>query len=96
MTAWKINDYTTGTKGYIRITDTAGNTVADMFPFAGIGGVGVDAARANARKIVNSSQLFDALSGLMDWVKEGCPDGGRYALTEAEAAVKNISAVQKG
>lgn len=91
---WKINDYTTGIKGYIRITDATGNTVADMFPFAGIGGVGVDVARENARKIVNSEQLFDALNGLLAWVKEDCPDGGRYAVTEAEAALKNISAVQ--
>lgn len=87
---WKINDFSNDKKGYIRITDGDLNTVCDIFPFAGIGGVGREAALANARKIVNSDQLWDALQGLRDWCAEGCPDGGRYALTEAEAALKMI------
>lgn len=87
---WKINDYTNDRKGYIRVTDADGNTVCDIFPFAGIGSAGLERARENARKIVNADQLWDALQGLMDWCQEGCPEGGRYALTEAEAALKAI------
>lgn len=30
----------------------------------------------------------DALSNLLDWVKEGCPDGGHSAIDEAEEALK--------
>jgi hypothetical protein len=92
--AWKINDYCTDKRGYIRITDDDLMTVCDIFPFAGIGGQGLDKARENARKIANSEQLWDALQGLMDWCAEGCPDGGRYALTEADAAIKMIRSIQ--
>lgn len=37
--------------------------------------------------------LRNALRGLLDWVEEGCPDGGAYALTEAKAALANIRPV---
>jgi len=37
-----------------------------------------------------SKRLWDALSGLVDWCQEGCPEGGAYALTEARAALSNI------
>lgn len=87
---WKIFDSADEKKGYIHIASDDGGAICDIFPFAGVGGVGRDAALVNARKIVNAGQLHDALSGLLDWVKEGCPDGGRYAVTEAEAALANI------
>lgn len=87
---WKINDYCTDTRGYIRLTDDVGKTVCDIFPFGVVGGIGLEKARENARKIVNADQLWDALQGLMDWCAEGCPDGGRYAMTEAAAAIKMI------
>ena len=93
---WKINDYCDEKKGYISITDTDGAAICQIFPFAGSGGVGVDQARENARKIANVEQLWDALQGLRDWCIEGCPDGGRYAITEAEAAMKMIRPVTNG
>lgn len=43
-----------------------------------------------------SDQLHDALQGLKDWCEEGCPEGGRYALVEAAAALKNIRSVTNG
>lgn len=36
-------------------------------------------------------RLHDALRGLLDYVEEGCPDGGRYAIIEARAALKGFS-----
>lgn len=93
---WKIDDYCDDKKGYIRITDDSRMTVCEIFPFAGVGGVGREAALANARKIINAEQLWDALQGLKDWCAEGCPDGGRYALIEADAALKMISPVPNG
>lgn len=42
--------------------------------------------RETAEKI---DTLRDALSGLIDWCDEGCPDGGRYALVEARTAIAN-------
>jgi len=38
--------------------------------------------------------LRDALRGLLDWVEEGCPDGGRYSIVEARAALAGVSLVQ--
>jgi len=35
-----------------------------------------------------NAQLTDALSGLLDWVSEGCPDGGAYSVVEARAALQ--------
>lgn len=87
---WKINDFCNDVRGYIRVVDEHSNTICDIFPFAGVGGVGLDKARENARKIVNAEQLWDALQGLKDWCAEGCPEGGRYALTEADATLKMI------
>jgi len=86
---WKILDYVDDQRGYIRIVD-GDKTVCDIFPFAGIGGTGVEKARENAAKIVNADRLHDALRDLKDWVEEGCPDGGHYALVEAEAALRCI------
>lgn len=90
MMSWKIVDYCDDKKGYIRVLDAADKTVCNIFPFAAVGGVGIDKARENARKIVNADQLWDALQGLMDWCAEGCPDGGNYAMTEAKAAIKMV------
>jgi hypothetical protein len=87
--AMKILDYADDKRGYIRIVD-GDKTVCDIFPFAAVGGVGVEQARENARMIVNAAQLWDALQGLKSWCEEGCPDGGRYAMVEAEAALKAI------
>jgi len=87
---WKINDYCNDKKGYIRLIDDDGKTVCDIFPFGAVGGIGLEKARENARKIVNADQLWDALQGLVDWCSEGCPDGACYSLTEAKAALKMI------
>jgi hypothetical protein len=92
---WKINDYTADKKGFLNISDELGNKICDIFPFAGIGGVGLNQALENARKIVNAEKTFDALQGLIDWHEEGCPEGGSFSLTEAEAAIKNIKIVVK-
>jgi len=38
--------------------------------------------------------LHDALQQLVDYVKDGCPDDGRYyVMTEAQAALKDIKLV---
>lgn len=53
---WKIIDRTTsgktGNAGYIEIRGPRNEAVCTMFPGAGIGGVGIDAARRNAALIV--------------------------------------------
>ena len=41
----------------------------------------------------DSERLWDALRGLLDYVEEGCPAGGYYAVTEAKAALVGIKAV---
>lgn len=39
-----------------------------------------------------NERLQDALRQLVDYVKDGCPDDGRYyVMTEAQAALKGIS-----
>lgn len=51
--------------------------------------------RAEARAALEAGgvdQLRDALAGLIDWCKEGCPDGGAFALVEARAALSGIGA----
>jgi hypothetical protein len=88
--SWKIKDNTENGRGYLRLVDQDGLTVCDIFPFAGVGGAGLDKARENARKMIHADQLWDALQGLKDWCEEGCPEGGRHALVEAEAALKAI------
>jgi hypothetical protein len=89
---WTINDYADDKRGYIRITD-GDLTICDIFPFAFTGGVGREAARENARKIVNADQLYDALKQLIDYVIDGCPDGSYIAVIEAKAALSNIRSV---
>lgn len=50
---WTINDYINNEKkGYIHISGPNGEKIADIFPFAGVGGVGPEAARENARALV--------------------------------------------
>lgn len=51
---WKVVDSTSDKKGYIRIEGPGGEKIADIFPFAGIGGVGVKQARENAAFIVSA------------------------------------------
>jgi hypothetical protein len=34
--------------------------------------------------------LRDALTGLLDWIAEDCPDGGKYAIIEARAALARV------
>lgn len=87
MSDLKIMDYASDKRGYIRVID-GDVTVCDIFPFAEVGGVGIERARENARKIVNADRTLDALQGLIEWCEEGCPEGGRYALEEAWAAFK--------
>lgn len=50
---WKVVDAVSETKGYIRIEGPNGEKIADIFPFAGVGGVGIEAARQNATLIVS-------------------------------------------
>lgn len=90
---WKVEDFASDKQGYIGVRTESGGKVCDIFPFAGIGGLGVAECRENARKIVNAEQLYDALKGLLDWVKEDCAEGGAYAMVEAEAALRNIKPV---
>lgn len=85
---YKIQDHTSDGKGFLRITDDAGASVCDLFPFGKKGGVGLTSARENAAKIVSALWTYDALQGLIDWVDEGCPEGGHYALHEAKEAIK--------
>lgn len=41
-----------------------------------------------------NERLQDALQQLVDYVKDGCPDDGRYyVMTEAQASLKGIRAV---
>lgn len=49
---WKVVD-TINTRGvgYLSIRGPNGEKIADMFPFAGEGGIGVETARANASLI---------------------------------------------
>lgn len=51
---WKVID-TIGdrSQGYLAIRGPNGEKIADIFPFAGEGGVGVEQARDNARLIVS-------------------------------------------
>ena len=52
---WKINDYIDdGKNGYIHISGPNGERIADIFPFAGVGGVGPETARQNARLMVKT------------------------------------------
>lgn len=85
---WKIQDQTNNGKGYIRILDAEGKTVCDIFPFGARGGCGIEVARQNAKTIIAADRMFDALKGLLDWVEEGCPEGGHYVLTEAKQAIE--------
>lgn len=49
---WKIVDEVREeTHGYIGVRGPNDEKIADIFPFAAVGGVGVEAARANARLI---------------------------------------------
>ena len=90
MTDWKMVDHTSSSKGYIKITDGNGGNVCDIFPFGAVGGLGLEKARENARKIVNADQLYDALIDMIAWCEEGCPEGSYGTLSEAKAAIKMI------
>lgn len=90
MTNWKIVEQGDPKRAYISIVDEDGGAICQIFPFAGKGGVGLEKARENARKIVNADQLWDALNDLVDWCEEGCPHGGTSTLIEACAALKMI------
>lgn len=51
---WKIIDsITNDRRGYLTIRGPNGEKIADIFPFAEIGGVGLEQARDNARLIVS-------------------------------------------
>jgi hypothetical protein len=57
---WKIIDETSDERhGYIAIRGPNDEKIADIFPFAGVGGVGVEAARANARLIAMAVERKD-------------------------------------
>lgn len=92
---WAIKDYTDEKKGYIRVCEGE-STVCDIFPFAGIGGVGRQRALENARKMVHAEQMQEALQQLLDYVTDGCPEGSYIAVVEAKAALSNIRAISDG
>lgn len=51
---------------------------------------GYEATIASLRS--ENERLQDALQQLVDYVKDGCPDDGRYyVMTEAQATLKGIS-----
>jgi len=50
---WKIIDTITLKHGYLGIRGPNGEKIADIFPFAGEGGTGIEAARANVALIVS-------------------------------------------
>ncbi len=54
---WKIIDSINEdeTKGFIHIAGANGEKVCDIFPFAGVGGIGVIAARKVASIIIEAS-----------------------------------------
>lgn len=55
---WKIIDTITAKGGgYLAIRGPNGEKIADIFPFAGEGGVGVETARMNAELIVKLANL---------------------------------------
>ena len=47
---------TNGDPSYISIVGPNGEKICDIFPHAGVGGVGIDVARANARLICRASR----------------------------------------
>lgn len=49
---WKVVDGCTEKGGYIAIRGPNDEKIAEIFPFAGVGGVGLKKARANAVLIV--------------------------------------------
>lgn len=52
-----------------------------------------EAAIASLR--AHNERLHDALLQLVDYVKDGCPDDGRYyVMTEAKAALKRLSVIR--
>lgn len=57
---WKIIDHTNDRKGYIAIEGPNGEKIADIFPFAGVGGVGAETARMNAALIVTLANASDS------------------------------------
>lgn len=51
---WKVVDCIANDhRGYLTIQGPNGEKVADIFPFAGVGGVGLEQARMNAALIVS-------------------------------------------
>jgi hypothetical protein len=50
---WKVVDHASARKGYLVIEGPNGEKIAEVFPFAGVGGVGIEEARDNARLIVS-------------------------------------------
>jgi hypothetical protein len=62
---WRIEDCTTerhGGSGYISIVDASGNRICDFFPYAGVGGRGMDMTLALARQII-------------EWERAACGNG---------------------
>lgn len=89
MGEWKVGDkFHNQLNGYAITSDDALLAVAT---YRG----GTEPARMAAEKIVkavnNHDRLCEALQQLVDYVKDGCPDDGRYyVMTEAQAALKGI------
>lgn len=53
----------------------------------------VRAVNAYDRLVESNQRLADALSDVIDWTKEGCPDGPEYSIQEAVLALKSWRAV---
>jgi len=71
---WKVVDSTSDKKGYIHIQGPNGEKIADIFPFAGVGGVGVEQARENAAFIVRSRNGGDTSLQLLHGQQEPAPN----------------------
>lgn len=101
---WRVLEWADEKKGFIAIVGPGepAQHICDVFPFGKRAeGQSLAEHTANARLIAAApeksaacDQLHDALRGLLDWVEEGCPEGGRYATVEAKAALKNIQVLR--
>ena len=56
----------------------------------------LEEARKQERKLCADSKaaLLDALSGLLAYAEEGCPEGGYACIIEARAALNGLRVVQ--
>jgi hypothetical protein len=68
MSVWRIEDHTNTGKGFLRVVDSDGFWVCDIFPFGGIKGSGAHLERdkSNAVLIAAAPDLRDTLQAIID------------------------------